>query len=410
MRLERVRLGELSQLRGLDFAPAAGLNVLVGPNAQGKSNLLEALAMLATGKSFRAHRESELIRDGTERAEIGGEARIAAGEIRLRCTIARTPAGTRKSFEVNGGAVGFARFLGRARVVTFVPADLQLVAGGPALRRAFLNGALAQLSPTYYRDLALYQKIVQQKSALLRGAIAPDRDLLLAYNDELVRPASALIAARRAFVDELAAATARDLRALAGTRERLGVTYAPNPEGDVVEALARAARRRAAPAHDAGRAAPRRSAACWSTGSRWRRSARRVSSARRCSRSRSPNTTSCARAPHDAPILLLDDVLSELDAERAGGFLDAVGGFEQAFLTTTELPAAVGPAATWSIRAATRDAVLRLDGVLDGWRPKPGHGSDPLVAARAAWAELVGADVARAAQPVAIERDRRWSC
>ena len=110
----------------------------------------------------------------------------------------------------------------------------------------------------------------------------------------------------------------------------------------------------------------------------------------------------------DAPILLLDDVLSELDAERAGGFLAAVGGFEQAFLTTTELPARVGAARrTWAIRAATVDARAsrKLGGVLDGWRPKPGPGADPLVAVRAAWVELVGADVARAAQPVAIERD-----
>ncbi|MDP9104786.1 MAG: AAA family ATPase, partial [Candidatus Eremiobacteraeota bacterium] len=219
-----MRLANFRNYERLDYSPAPGLNVFVGPNAQGKSNLLEALAMLATGKSFRAHRESELIRNESERAEIGGEALIAAGGIRLRCTIARAPAGTRKSFEVNGGAVGFARFLGRTRVVTFVPADLQLVSGGPALRRSFLNGALAQLSPTYYRDLALYQKVVAQKSALLRGAIAPDRDLLLAYNDELVRPASALIAARRAFVDELAAATAEIYARWRGTRERLGVT------------------------------------------------------------------------------------------------------------------------------------------------------------------------------------------
>src|ERR1700738_3367797 len=108
-----VRLADFRNYESLDFSPESGLNVLVGPNAQGKSNLLEALAMLATGKSFRAHRESELIRSGAERAEIGGEARIAAGEIRLRCTIARSPVGTRKNFEVNGGAVGFARFLRR---------------------------------------------------------------------------------------------------------------------------------------------------------------------------------------------------------------------------------------------------------------------------------------------------------
>jgi DNA replication and repair protein RecF len=326
--------------------------VLAGPNAQGKSNLLEALAMLATGKSFRAHREDELIRTGAERAELGGEARGAAGAIRLRCTIARTPAGTRKSFEVNGGAVGFARFLGRTRVVTFVPGDLQLVGGGPVLRRSFLNGALAQLSPVYYRDLALYQKVVRQKAALLRGAIAPDRDLLLAYNDELVRPASALIAARRAFVDELAAATAAIYGRWRGARERLGVTYAANPEGDVGEALAAAVesevRRRTTlvgPHRDDLRLLIEgKPLAAFGSQGQQRTAVLALKVAE--------YDVMRARTG-DAPILLLDDVLSELDAERAGGFMGAVEGFEQAFLTTTELPRDVGAAATWSIRAAT---------------------------------------------------------
>jgi DNA replication and repair protein RecF len=351
VRLEGLRLANFRNYESLDFTPEPGLNVLIGPNAQGKSNLLEALAMLATGKSFRAHRESELIRDGAERAEIGGEARIAAGEIRLRCTISQTPAGTRKAFEVNGGAVGFARFLGRARVVTFVPADLQLVAGGPSLRRSFLNGALAQLSPTYYRDLALYQKIVQQKSALLRGAIAPDRDLLLAYNDELVRPASALIAARRAFVDELAAATAEIYARWRGTRERLGVTYAPNPDGDVGEALGRQldaeVRRRTTlvgPHRDDLRLlVDGKPLAAFGSQGQQRTAVLALKVAE--------YDVMRARTA-DAPILLLDDVLSELDAERAAGFLNAVGGYEQAFLTTTELPSSVGPATTWTIRAA----------------------------------------------------------
>jgi DNA replication and repair protein RecF len=352
MRFDEVRLADFRNYESLDFTPQSGLNVFVGPNAQGKSNLLEALAMLATGKSFRAHRESELIRTGSERAEIGGEARIAAGAIRLRCTIARTPAGTRKSFEVNGGAVGFARFLGRTRVVTFVPADLQLVSGGPALRRSFLNGALAQLSPTYYRDLALYQNVIQQKSALLRGAIAPDRDLLLAYNDELVRPASALIAARRAFVDELAAATAAIYARWRGTHERLGVTYAPNPEGDVTEALAAVVeselRRRATlvgPHRDDLRLLVEgKPLAAFGSQGQQRTAVLALKVAE--------YDVMRARTG-DAPILLLDDVLSELDAERAGGFMGAVEGFEQAFLTTTELPRDVGAAATWSVRAAT---------------------------------------------------------
>jgi DNA replication and repair protein RecF len=352
VRLDRVRLADFRNYASLDFEPKPGLNVFVGPNAQGKSNLLEAFAMLATGKSFRAHRESELIREGSERADIAGDAHIEAGDIRLRCSVVRTPGMTRKSFEVNGGSVGFARFLGRARVVTFVPADLQLVSGGPALRRAFLNGALAQLSPTYYRDLALYQKIVQQKSALLRGAIAPDRDLLLAYNDELVRPATALIAARRTFVDELAAATAQMYARWRGTRERLGVTYAPNPDGDVGEALGGAVesevRRRTTligPHRDDLRLLiDGKPLGAFGSQGQQRTAVLALKVAE--------YDVMRARTG-DAPILLLDDVLSELDAERAGGFLGAVEGFEQAFLTTTELPRDVGAAATWAIRDAT---------------------------------------------------------
>jgi DNA replication and repair protein RecF len=352
VRLEHVRLADFRNYESLAFDPQPGLNVFAGPNAQGKSNLLEALAMLGTGKSFRAHRESDLIRSGATRAEIGGEARIAAGQIRLRCTLTLTPAGTRKSFAVNGGAVGFARYLGRTRVVTFVPADLQLASGGPALRRAFLNGALAQLSPSYYHDLALYGKIVQQKAALLRGAIAPDRELLLAYNDELVPPATALIAARRTFVDELSAATSAMYARWRGARERLTLTYAPNPEGDVAAALTAQLeaeiRRRTTlvgPHRDDLRLlVDGKPIAAFGSQGQQRTAVLALKVAEYdVMRERSG----------EAPILLLDDVLSELDAERAGGFLAAVEGFEQAFLTTTDVPRDLGAAATWSIEAAT---------------------------------------------------------
>ncbi len=326
----------------LDFAPAPGLNVFVGPNAQGKSNLLEAIAMLATGKSFRAHRESELIRSGTMRAEIGGDARVPAGAVRLRCTIAQTPAGARKSFDVNGASVGFARFLGKARVVTFTPADLALVSGGPALRRTFLNNALAQLSPTYYRELARYTKIVQQKAALLRGAVEPDRELLLAYNDALVAPGAALIAARRDFVAAMATSVAAVYARWHGTSEEIAVTYAPNPavEDDPAGALRAALRAHVEPElrRRTTLVGPHRDDIRLTLGGKpldafgSQGQQRTAVLALKVAEYETMRTRS-----GDAPLLLLDDVLSELDAERAGGFLGAVGDFEQAFLTATDL-------------------------------------------------------------------------
>jgi DNA replication and repair protein RecF len=357
--LTALRLADFRNYTTLDFTPAPGLNVFAGPNAQGKSNLLEAIAMLATGKSFRARREAELIRAGTDRAEIRGDARVPAGSILLHAAISRSGAGARKTFDVNGATVGFARFLGRARVVTFVPADLQLIAGGPALRRTFLNGALAQLSPAYYRDLARYGKIVQQKAALLRGAIAPDRDLLLAYNEELLAPGAGLMAARAAFCAEIALAADAVYGRWSGTREHVEIGYAPNVafDGNAATGALEAAlaanvdvelRRKTTlvgphrddlrfridgkPLDAFGSQGQQRTAVL----------ALKVAE----------YETMRSRAG-DAPLLLLDDVLSELDAERAGGFLAAVGRFEQAFLTTTDLPASVGPARTFRIVAAT---------------------------------------------------------
>ncbi|GAC1408317.1 MAG: DNA replication/repair protein RecF [Candidatus Velthaea sp.] len=354
MLLERVRLFNFRNYASLDVGPAPGLNVFVGPNAQGKSNLLEAIAMLATGKSFRAHRESELIRSGEERAEIGGDARIRAGTLRLHATIVKTAGGVRKSFDVNGATVGFARFLGKARVVTFVPADLQLVAGGPALRRTFLNGALAQASDAYYRALALYQKTVAQKAALLRGAIAPDRDLLLAYNEELLTPGSAIMAARSAFVGEISAATEAIYARWQGTNEKFTVRYAPNvAEGTLLDALAanvqNEVRRRqtlVGPHRDDLRLEiDGKALAAFGSQGQQRTAVLALKVA---------EYEVMRERAGDAPILLLDDVLSELDAERAGGFLAAVGTFEQAFLTTTELPARLGTAlCAYAIRSAT---------------------------------------------------------
>jgi DNA replication and repair protein RecF len=284
---------------------------------------------------------------------------VPAGTIFLRAAVTRTASGARKTFEVNGSAVGFARFLGRARVVTFVPADLQLVAGGPALRRTFLNGALAQLAPAYYRDLARYGKLIAQKAALLRGAIAPDRTLLSAYNDELVAPGAALIGTRAAFVGELAAAVDGVYDRWPGARERIEVAYAPNVAAalhvEPREALAAAlgANAEAELRRKTTLVGPHRDDLRLTIDGRPLDGFGSQGQVRTAvlALKVAEYETMRSRAG-DAPILLLDDVLSELDAERAGGFLAAVGAFEQAFLTTTEFPVRFGSAARFAIAAA----------------------------------------------------------
>lgn len=361
MRLNSLHLSNVRNYAQLELEPAAGLNVFVGRNAQGKSNLLEAISLLGTGKSFRTSRERDLIREGFELAAISGEAHVRAGEVRLGCTVASTPRGTRKVYTVNGQSVRYAKFLGSLRVVTFVPADLQLVSGPPSLRRSFLNVALAQEQRTYYHELARYQKAVTQKSALLRGAEEPDGDLLAIYNETLIEAGTAIMLAREQLVRLLSAAAARVHAQWTGGAEGLEIAYRPSvpfevPSAEAV-AGALAARLKAVAGQERARqmslAGPHRddldlqldgrSLAAYGSQGQQRTAVLALKVA---------EYTVMHERSGEAPLLLLDDVLSELDPVRAQAFLAGVGGFEQAFITATHLPEGLPRAQLYSIENA----------------------------------------------------------
>lgn len=346
----------------LEFRPPPGLNVLAGPNAQGKSNLLEAIGLLGTGKSFRTAREGELIRDGYASASLSGEARLRAGSVRLSCTLTASASGTRKLYALNGQSVRYAAYLGRLRVVTFVPAHLQLVAGAPALRRAFLNAALSQESPSYYADLASYGAYVSQKSALLRSAGPLDADLLATYDERLVALGAKLMLARRAYVEVLGAqARAAHHAWIGGAEGDLELHYAPNvpfeaatPGGAEAAFRARLAAQRAAEAlRKSALVGPHRddlefrldgkALAAFGSQGQQRTAVLALKVA---------EYALMSLRGGEAPILLLDDVLSELDRTRQHALLRAVSDVEQAFITTTselDLPVA----ATYRVEAAT---------------------------------------------------------
>ncbi len=347
MRLERIALSNFRNYAQLELEPQPGLNVFIGANAQGKSNLLEAIAMLGVGKSFRIGRDADTIRDGEERAAIGGEVARDEERLRLACSIVRTQTGTKKSFSRNGRNVPYAKFLGTLSVVTFVPSDLQLVTGAPALRRAFLNTALSQHEREYYRSLARYQVALRQKNALLRAASEPDETLVETYESELVSSGAGLMIARRAFV----AALDREASALhaqwSGGAERLELRYEPNVAFDEqsdeeirgaiarrlreTRAMERARRMTVVGPHrdDVAFVLDQRPLAAFGSQGQQRTAVLAVKAAEYAvMRDRSGL----------APLLLLDDLLSELDEHRAAAFLNGVCAYEQAYVTATHRP------------------------------------------------------------------------
>lgn len=346
MRVLSLELANFRNYAALRFDPPEGACVLIGANAQGKSNLLEALALLALGKSFRAARESDLIRYDAPLASISARVRTRAGDVTVGCLITRAGEGARKRFLRNGRGVSYANFLGGITAVTFVPADLSLVSGPGGLRRRLLNAALSQTDRGYYKALARYVKVLAQKNAFLKSPGAGDRTLLATYNAQLVEFGVPLVSARASYVRRLSHDAAVAHSRWVGPHEAFAVTYVPSPPqidetpsaiastlADALEVAAgtETVRRTALIGphrDDLGLTLAGRSLARYGSQGQQRTAVLAIKAA---------EYALLHAAAGEAPLLLLDDVLSELDADRRAAFLASIAGFEQAFITATDL-------------------------------------------------------------------------
>jgi DNA replication and repair protein RecF len=218
MRVERLELVDFRNYRHATLDLAPGVSVLVGPNAQGKTNLLEALHYLAIGGSHRVATDAPLVRTGAETAVLRTTARFAGGR-RVTVELEVRPAGRNRA-KVNGQLQSRTRdALGIVRSVLFAPEDLQLVRGDPGDRRRFLDDLLLQRRPAYGAARQEYERILRQRNALLRGLRAGRQgtEMLPTWTDALVRAGATLLAARIAAVHALAGPAAAAYRDLVAT-------------------------------------------------------------------------------------------------------------------------------------------------------------------------------------------------
>ncbi len=362
MRLERLALSNFRNYAELEIEPRAGLNVFIGANAQGKSNLLEAIAMLAIGKSFRTTHDAQTVRFGNERALIGGDVVRFDERISLSCTVVSGAQSVRKRFTRAGRSVPYAQYLGTLRAVTFAPSDLQLIVGAPVLRRGFLNAALAQQEPSYYRALSRYQNALHQKNALLRH-LEPDGELLAVYDRSLAESGAALMRARSTFIEALGR-EASSAYAAWSARERFELRYLPNiataREGNeqaMQEAIALRLEqvRQAERARRTALAGPHRDDLVFLLDDRPLAAFGSQGQQRTAVLALKAGEYAVMRARSgETPILLLDDLLSELDEQRAEAFLSGLGAYEQAYLTATYRPPRLPESSTLFAVAAAR--------------------------------------------------------
>ena len=226
MRLNKLELRNFRNYRevSLDFAP--GVNLIVGNNAQGKTNLLEAISYLGSGKSFRAQKSSEMVRFGAEFAECQGDVRSQERDQTLRWVI--FPGARPRQIWRNGAKKKSASDIsGVLQTVLFCPEDLMVLKTGAAARRRLGDHALCQLRPNYEAALAEYSRILEQKSRILKDRFENPRlgELLPDYNLRLCQVGALLISYRARFYAGLGKAAAAYHDHFSGGAEEFTLDY-----------------------------------------------------------------------------------------------------------------------------------------------------------------------------------------
>jgi len=325
------------------FSP--GVNIIVGANAQGKTNLLEAVHFLATGRSHRAGRDGELVKWGRDLAFLRGEVSSFGGS---RSIEAQIPAAGRKSIKVDGTELRrLSDLFGIFQIVMFTPDDLQLIKGSPGLRRRYLDMQICQISPLYRHYLQRYNQVLRQRNKLLERREARS---LPVWDEQLVRFGSAVIRYRLRAVEVLSPFTQRHYRAIAGEGEEMKLAYQPfwarEGEGppwseDDIQGLFREEIRRVR--EDELRrgqtlVGPQRDDLVFAIADRPAKSfasqGQQRSGVLAC---KLAELDYIQRESGEYPLLLLDDVASELDDERRERFFAGVPEGVQLLLTTTSL-------------------------------------------------------------------------
>ncbi len=372
MRLSRLVLTNFRNYSRTEWLPHPSNNILYGDNGHGKTNLLEAVHYLSTTRSFRTSRDRELInraatQDPIPSCRIEAEVERAGQKLRLELALMgrrdETPAAgaspgpessqltgiVQKKIRVNGIPRTTVEFTGQLNAVLFSSQDIEVIGGAPASRRRYLDDMKAQVDRQYLRTLTAYNRVLEQRNHLLKliqeGKASAGQ--LEFWDKEIVDKGAFLIRQRRELVDAIGALAHPLQLELTSGGEKLSLEYRPNLETapasapeDIKQAFAAKLKQYQPREIGAGitLVGPHRDDLgiyvdgidLGAFGSRGQQ--RTVALSLRLA-----EAAYLFKAIGEAPVILLDDVLSELDAQRRGFIMQALPGYGQVISTATEL-------------------------------------------------------------------------
>ncbi len=353
MLIQWITIAEFRSYRLLSFKPDPGLNVLSGPNAQGKTNLLEAMGLLLVGRSFRGAKAADLPSWGSAGASLSGA--VVRGEVvrEIRRGVAQREDG---GWAVTGEGCPW------ARAIPFGWQDLAILTGGPQARRNFIDGFAAKVQPAHAAAHARYRQILGRRNHLLQSGQC---ERLQPWNEQLAKTGVEILARRRQAVIALEGEVARLYPELAGSNQTVRLEYRSGlgpdtTEGEFLDALA--TRREDEIRRRLTLVGPHRDDLVVELdGHDMRSFGSRGQQRLLVLALRLAEAGPVEAAVGSPPVLLLDDALSELDPGVQGRVLRHAARSGQVFLTTAEpgLPEGTG-AAWWDVKggivAETPDA------------------------------------------------------
>lgn len=311
-------------------------NILYGDNAQGKTNILEALYLSGTTKSHKGSKDKELIKFNSDEAHIRCQVEKAGMNYRIDMHLRKNKS---KGIAINGIPIKkAAELFGILNIIFFSPEDLDIIKRGPSERRRFTDLELCQLDKIYLHNLTNYNKVLNQRNKLLKSMYYEPQleDTLSIWDMQLVAYSKEIIRRRKDFMEELNEIASKVHEKLSGGRETLEVKYEPNVEEDqmeskLAESLERDKRQKMTSV------GPHRDDICFlANGIDIRKYGSQGQQRTSALSLKLAEIELVRRRIQDMPVLLLDDVLSELDSNRQNYLLNTIGDL-QTVITCTGL-------------------------------------------------------------------------
>ena len=336
MNIRSIELKNFRNYENLEISFDEGTNILFGYNAQGKTNILEAAYMSGTTKSHKGSRDREMIRFGEEEAHLKTVVARGGREYQIDMHLKKNRA---KGIAIDKIPIKKASELfGILNIVFFSPEDLNIIKSGPAERRRFLDSELCQLDRIYLADLTNYNKILAQRNKLLKDMIYRPglSDTLPVWDMQLIETGKKIIRRRKQFVDELREIVSDIHYRISGGKEELFLKYEPNIDDIFFEdELSRAKEKDKKLCQTS--VGPHRDDLLFSIGDVDIRKYGSQGQQRTSALSLKLSEIELVRKSiSDTPVLLLDDVLSELDSSRQNYLLNNISD-TQTIITCTGL-------------------------------------------------------------------------